>query len=502
MDRASGILMHITSLPQSEGIGTLGKCAYKFADFLKQTNQRYWQILPLTPVGYGNSPYQSFSAFAGNPYLIDLQILIDKGLLPQNEEICLVQINNNPERVEFEEIYTKKMKLLYQAYKISKTDENLLKEIEQFKLENKGWLEDYSLFMALKGVHEQVSWQEWDICLKSREQTTLTSYKESLSDDIEFWNFLQYEFFNQWFALKAYVNSLGIKIIGDIPIYVSTDSSDIWAHPQLFRLDEYFRPITVAGCPPDVFTEDGQLWGNPIYNWAYLKDTNYEWWIERMKQNTMLYDIVRIDHFRGFESFWEVSYGEKTARHGKWTMGPGYDLFKAINKELGRVAIIAEDLGFITKEVIELRKKADYPGMSIMQFAFDLKGDSNYLPHNCDKESVAYLGTHDNETIIGWSKNTDHLKEFDFANKYLRLSKEEGYEWGFIRGLWASPAKLAIVQMQDILGLDNKARMNIPSTVGDNWNWRMKSNAITKDIIIKLKELTNLYGRSTETNEW
>jgi len=495
MKRASGILMHITSLPQDEGIGTFGKSAYQFADFLKASNQRYWQILPLGPVGYGNSPYQAFSAFAGNPYLIDLQKLIDEGLLPKDEQICLTNIGNDTEKVDFEAISKVKMNILHKAYKISKKDKELIKQIEQFKVENASWLEDYSLFMAIKEKHNQVSWQEWEKPLKRREKVALDKYKESLKDEIEFWNFVQYEFSKQWFELKDYVNKLGIQIIGDIPIYVSTDSSDTWAHPELFKLDKDCQPITVAGCPPDVFTEDGQLWGNPIYDWVYLEKTGYKWWIERMKQNATLYDMIRIDHFRGFESFWEVPFGEKTARNGKWIKGPGYKLFKAINEALGNVAIIAEDLGFITEEVIQLRKQTGYPGMSIMQFAFDTKGDSEYLPHNCEHESVAYIGTHDNETIVGWMENPDNAKQLVFAKKYLKLTKKEGYHWGFVRGLWASPAKLVIVQMQDVLGLDNHARMNIPSTVGDNWNWRMKSDAINTEIVRKLKNLTKIYGR-------
>lgn len=495
MKRASGILMHITSLPQEEGIGTFGKSAYQFADFLKASDQKYWQLLPFGPVGYGNSPYQAFSAFAGNPYLIDLQKLIDEGLLPKDENICLIENGNDTEKVDFEAIFGVKMDLLHKAYELSKQNKELINQIEQFKVENATWLEDYSLFMAIKEQHNQVSWLEWEKPLKHREKAALDKCRKSLSNEIEFWNFIQYEFFKQWFELKAYVNQLGIQIIGDIPIYVSTDSSDTWARPELFKLDEDYQPITVAGCPPDAFTEDGQLWGNPIYNWDYLEETDYKWWVERMKQNATLYDMIRIDHFRGFESYWEVPFGEETARNGKWTKGPGYKLFKTINKAIGNVAIIAEDLGFITEEVIKLRKKTGYPGMSIMQFAFDTNGESQYLPHNCDRESVAYIGTHDNETIVGWMENPDNAKQFAFAKRYLRLTKKEGYAWGFIRGLWASPANLVIAQMQDILGLDDRARMNIPSTVGDNWNWRMKKDAINEGIIRKLKRLTKTYGR-------
>lgn len=500
MKRSSGVLMHITSLPQEEGIGTFGKRAYEFADFLKASAQAYWQILPLGPVGYGNSPYQAFSAFAGNPYLIDLQKLIEEGLLPVEEEIILDDNGNDTEKVDFDKLTGQKMKLLHKAYEIGKRDDNLLESIEEFKKDNASWLDDYSLFMAIKIANNEVSWQEWEKPLKCREEAALEAAREAFKDEIEFWNFIQYEFSKQWFELKAYVNKLGIKIIGDIPIYVSTDSSDTWAHPELFKLDEECQPITVSGCPPDAFTEDGQLWGNPIYDWDYLEKTDYKWWVERMKQNAILYDMIRIDHFRGFESFWEVPFGEKTARNGEWIKGPGYKLFKAINKELGDVEIIAEDLGFITDEVIKLRKKTGYPGMKIMEFAFDVSGESEYLPHNCERESVSYIGTHDNETIVGWLQDSRNKKQFSFAKRYLRLTKKEGYHWGFIRGLWAGPSRLVIAQMQDILGLDNHARMNIPSTVGDNWNWRMKEDAINGEIIKKLQTLTKLYGRKAPEN--
>ena len=498
MERASGILMHITSLPQSEGIGTFGKCAYEFADFLKAADQAYWQILPLGPVGYGNSPYQSFSAYAGNPYLIDLQMLKDEGLLLADENVILDKNGTDSKKVDFDTIAPLKLEILHKAYENSKANKEIQNEIEKFVEANKAWLDDYSLFMAIKGSQNDVAWQEWPKPLKLRDEKALAESRIKLSNEIGFWNFLQYEFNKQWIKLKNYINAAGIKVIGDIPIYVSADSSDTWAHPELFKLDKECRPITVAGCPPDCFTEDGQLWGNPIYEWDYIEKTNFEWWVDRMKQNATLYDMIRIDHFRGFESFWEVPADEKTAKNGKWTKGPGYKLFKQINKALGKVEIIAEDLGFITDEVIALRKATGYPGMKILQFAFDPKGDSEYLPHNCDKDFVAYIGTHDNETIVGWMKNPDNKKAFNFAKRYLRLTKKETYHWGFIRGLWASPTILAIVQMQDVLGLDNEARMNIPSTVGDNWNWRMQADAIDETISKKLKQLTKLYGRKVE----
>lgn len=500
MKRASGILMHITSLPQEEGIGTFGDKAYQFADFLAAAGQKYWQILPLGPVGYGNSPYQAFSAFAGNLYMIDLKKLKEEGFLPEDEDIILDKTGNDTGKVNFEGITALKENLLRKAYETSKEKGLLNEAIKEYVKDNKDWLPDYSLFMALKGEFNQVSWQEWEPKLKCRDKETLEEYKVKLEDEIGFWNFVQYEFSKQWYELKDYVNKLGIEIIGDIPIYVSADSSDTWSHPELFKLDDACQPITVAGCPPDAFTEDGQLWGNPIYDWDYLKATHYKWWVERMKQNAKLYDMIRIDHFRGFESYWEVPFGEATARNGKWSKGPGIGLFNAINKELGDIAIIAEDLGFITDEVIELRESTGYPGMKILEFAFDPKGDSEYLPHNCPQQSVAYIGTHDNETIVGWMQDPINKRAFNFAKKYLRLTKREGYAWGFIRGLWATPSNIAIAQMQDILGLDNHARMNIPSTVGDNWNWKMKDDALTGEISKKLRDLTKIYGRKVGKN--
>lgn len=495
MERASGILMHITSLPNKEGIGTFGESAYQFVDFLNQANQSYWQVLPLGPVGYGNSPYQAFSAFAGNPYLIDLASLQKEGLLPIEEDILLDKKEEALEKVDFECITAGKLKLLYKAYRESKTNKVLQETIHNFVRENKEWLEDYSLFMAIKESQGNVAWQYWPKVLRDRQESALKQVKQKLKEQIDYWNFIQYEFHKQWFQLKHYMNQSGIKVIGDIPIYIASDSSDAWAHPELFKLDTQGVPIAVAGCPPDVFTADGQLWGNPIYDWCHLKEQDYSWWVQRMSHNAKLYDVIRIDHFRGFESFWEVPGNETTARNGQWVKGPGYSLFKTINEKLGELHIIAEDLGFITEEVIELRKKTGYPGMTILQFAFNPQENSSYLPHNCDKDTVSYIGTHDNETIMGWIKNPINKNNFLFARRYLRLNQKETYHWGFIRGLWATPSVLAVVQMQDVLGLGNEARMNIPSTLGDNWTWRMKPDAIDQSIIKKLKKLTKLYGR-------
>nr|WP_302596656.1 4-alpha-glucanotransferase [uncultured Cellulosilyticum sp.] len=496
MERASGILMHITSLPEAEGIGTFGKCAYEFVDFLKAAGQRYWQILPIGPTGYGHSPYQAFSAFAGNPYLIDLRALVDEGLLEETTYASICNSGNDSKSVDFEKVVPKKMAALKEAYEKAKNNKNLLKEMNKFQKENASWLDDYSLFMAIKISKDEVSWQEWEEPLKKREESVVESYKDALKDEIGYWVFLQYMFYEQWMTLKEYANGQGIQIIGDIPIYVAGDSSDTWAHPELFKLDEEGTPITVAGCPPDAFTEDGQLWGNPIYDWETLAKTGYDWWIQRIQQNALLYDVIRIDHFRGFESFWEVPYGDKTAKNGQWTKGPGLALFEAIKDKLGAVNIIAEDLGFMTDEVIALREGTGYPGMNILQFAFDPKGDSEYLPHNQIQNSVVYTGTHDNDTIVGWMAQKENKKALNFAKRYLRLTKKEGYHWGFIRGVWASPASTAIIPMQDLLGLDNTARMNIPSTIGGiNWRWRMEKEDINETLSIKLKKLTKLYGR-------
>lgn len=499
MKRGSGILMHITSLPQEEGIGTLGRCAYRFADFLKETSQMYWQILPLGPTGYGNSPYQSFSAFAGNPYLIDLEILVEEGLLLDEEYVLFLRKGGNDFiDIDFNYIEKNKMKILYLAYQRARENKDIVQRIDRFKLKEEAWLDDYSLFMAIKQNKDQVNWQGWEQSLKCRDKKVLSIYRKELKEEINFWMFLQYEFYRQWENLKSYVNSLGIKIIGDIPIYVAADSSDTWSHPEYFKLDEHGNPTSVAGCPPDAFSEDGQLWGNPIYDWDYMEKDKFNWWIARMKQNSKLFDVVRIDHFRGFEAFWEVPYGDQTARGGKWTQGPGIKLFRAIKKKLGNIDIIAEDLGFITEEVIKLRKTLGYMGMNILEFAFDPSGKSIYIPHNCKEDTVSYIGTHDNETIMGWIAQIENKKQVNFAKQYLKLNKREGYNWGFIRGTFSTPSAIAIIQMQDILGLDNRARMNTPATIGGNWVWRMAADAIKKEHINKLKEITQIYGRAND----
>jgi 4-alpha-glucanotransferase len=489
--RSSGILMHITSLPSQYGIGTFGKEAYEFVDFLVKAGQKYWQILPLGSTGFGDSPYQSFSAFAGNPYFIDLDFLTKEGLLSK-EDYNTLDFGNNTEKVEYEKIFNNRMAVLRIAF--SKSKGKYEYKIEKFKEEHSHWLEDYALYMAVKEKFGLVSWQQWDEDIKLREGKALKKYKEQLREEIDYWVFLQYLFFKQYNELKQYANSNGIKIIGDIPIYVAEDSADTWANSEIFLLDEAKRPTVVSGCPPDAFSETGQLWGNPIYNWEVLERQGYKWWIERIRANSKLYDVTRIDHFRGFESYWEVPYGDENAVRGTWVKGPGLKLFDAIKEALGEINIIAEDLGFLTEKVIDFRIKSGYPGMKVLQFAFDSKEESDYLPHNYDKNCVVYTGTHDNDTVNGWLKNTN-AQDVALAVEYLRLNEEEGGNWGFICGALSSVGVLAVAQMQDYLGLGEEARMNIPSTLGGNWKWRVKKEALSNKLSEKINKITKLYGR-------
>ena len=496
MSRGAGILMHIASLPGEYGIGTLGKEAFKFAEFLETSGLKYWQILPLGHTSYGDSPYQCFSAFAGNPYFIDYDILREEGIL-REEDYKNENYGDNPEKIDYGVIFESKNKVLKRAYENFKKGnlKELAQKVEKFKEENSFWLEDYSLYMALKNHFNLVSWEKWPNDIKKREPEAIQKYKESLKDEIEFWSFVQYLFFEQWNALKDYTNSLGIKIIGDIPIYVAEDSVDAWSAPENFKMDlKEMKPLFVAGCPPDMFSETGQLWGNPIYDWDAMKKNNYKWWISRIKESLKLYDIVRIDHFRGFESYWQIPYGEPTAVNGKWVKGPGMSLFNAIKEELGEINVIAEDLGFLTDEVKEFLAETGYPGMKILEFAFG-GGDSEYLPHNYTKNCIAYTGTHDNDTFLGWFEKTGSKKEVRNAIRYLGLNEEEGYNWGFIRGIWSSIADTAIAPMQDFLNLGHEARVNLPSTLGINWQWRAKEEDINENLANKIYKFTKLYGR-------
>lgn len=490
--RSSGVLMHITSLPGPYGIGTFGEPAYKFVDFLQLAGQRYWQILPLGPTGFGDSPYQSFSTFAGNPYLIDFNLLLQEGLL-NKEDFQNINFGDTINRVDFKKIFENKFIILKKAYRKGK--EIYYNEIEEFKNNNKDWIEDYALFMALKFENQLKPWKMWDKDLRLRKAETIKECTIKLAEEINYWIFIQYIFFKQWKNLKSYANNQGIQIIGDIPIYVAEDSADTWANSEIFLLDNENLPIKVAGVPPDYFSKTGQLWGNPIYRWDVLEDKNFDWWIKRLKASQELYDLIRIDHFRGFESFWEIPYGDQTAENGRWSKGPGIRFFNTIEKTFKELKIIAEDLGILTSDVISLRKDTGYPGMKVLQFAFDIMGESDYLPHNYkNNNSVIYTGTHDNNTAMGWFNNWN-AEEVKFAINYLKLTKEEGYHWGFIRGAWASIGNIAIAQMQDFLGLGSETRMNVPSTTEGNWQWRIDGKELTNELAEKILKITRLYGR-------
>lgn len=499
MNRSSGVIMHISSLPGKYGIGTFGEEAYKFGDFLKEAGQKYWQILPLGPTSFGDSPYQSFSAFAGNPYFIDFDLLRKDGLL-EKEDYESINFGNDEEDIDYGIIFKNKMKVLRKAYENSKLKN--IKELKSFIEEEDEWLDDYALYMSVKNSFDLRSWQTWDEDIRLRKPEAMAKYKEELKDDVNYWKFLQFEFFKQWTSLKSYVNELGIDIIGDMPIYVAEDSADVWANPDAFMLDkETLRPLKVAGCPPDIFSETGQLWGNPIYDWNHMEKNHYKWWIARIKQSLKIYDVLRIDHFKGFESYWSIPYGDKTAENGEWIKGPGIKVFNAIKEALGDVNIIAEDLGTLTEETIKLRNDTGYPGMKVLTFAFDSDHNNPFLPHNYDKNFIVYTGTHDNDTVRGWMETTGGKESVEKAIEYLKLTEEEGYSWGFIRGAWSSVADVAIAQMQDFLDLGNSARMNLPSTLGINWRWRMKAGAYDNKLAKRMKEMTKIYGRYIEEDK-
>lgn len=488
--RKSGIIFPIFSLPSNYGIGTFGVEAYNFIDFLEKANQSYWQILPLGPTSYGDSPYQSFSTFAGNPYFIDLDLLTKDGLLKQ-EEIDSIDFGKDNRYIDYGKIYLSRYKVLKIAFnRFNKNN----KEYEEFKESNKFWIYDYALFMALKDYNGGKTWTSWNEDIRRREQEALIKYSTLLKDEIEFQMFMQFKFYEQWNSLRSYAKEKGIEIIGDIPIYVAEDSSDVWSNPQLFMLDKDLIPTKVAGCPPDAFSETGQLWGNPIYNWKAHKEEQFNWWIERVKSSLGLFDIVRIDHFRGFAGYWSIPYEDETAANGKWEVGPGIELFDAIKKELGDINVIAEDLGYITQDVKRLLNYCGFPSMKVLQFAFDPKGDSEYLPHNYNKNTVVYTGTHDNDTIKGWIESLSE-SEKEFCMAYTGMKNEDD-AWALVKTAIASTAETAIIQIQDILDIGSEGRINIPSTIGLNWRWRMDKNYLTDELANKLKSLSTLYRRN------
>ena len=489
--RESGVLLPVASLPSDYGIGCFSKEAYEFVDQLKAGGQKNWQILPLGPTGYGDSPYQSFSTFAGNPYFIGLETLIKEGLLTR-EECDACDFGDNAEFIDYEKIYFSRFKILRKAFERFVPDE----EFETFAEENKAWLEDYALYMAIKNSLGGISWSQWPAELKRRVPEAMEEKKKELEEEIQFIRFQQYEFTKQWTRLKKYANDQGIRIIGDIPIYVAFDSADAWANPQLFQFDEECTPIAVAGCPLDAFAATGQLWGNPLYDWEYHEKTGFAWWIQRLEYCYKLYDVVRVDHFRGFDEYYAIPYGDKTAENGKWRKGPGLELFKAVKKAMGEMSIIAEDLGYLTDSVRQLVKDTGYPGMKVLQFAFDSREESDYLPHNYEHNCVVYTGTHDNNTILGW---LDEMAPEDrlLAERYLdnRYTRKEDMPWDFIRLAMASVADLAITPIQEFLCLGGEARINRPSTLGTNWKWRLLKGQITHEVTGKMYDMTKLYGR-------
>ncbi|MCI8756271.1 MAG: 4-alpha-glucanotransferase [Oscillospiraceae bacterium] len=496
MNRSAGILLSITSLPSKYGIGCFSQSAYDFVDWLRDAGQTYWQILPLCPTSYGDSPYQSFSTFAGNPYFISLEALIEEGTLSPEECDC-VDFGLQDDKVDYKKLYLQRYPLLRKAYERSNISLN--PEFQKFVSENKWWLFEYALFMALKDHFDGKPWTEWPEDIRLRDKSAMDYYWRELYPDIEFQQYLQFKFFQQWYALKNYANQQGIRMIGDIPIYVAMDSADTWANPELFQLDEKNVPLAVAGCPPDGFSADGQLWGNPLYRWEYHKMTGYNWWMTRLRHCFKMYDVTRIDHFRGFDEYYAIPYGETTAINGHWEKGAGIDLFRHIEKYLGWHEVIAEDLGYVTDSVRKLVQESGFPGMKVLEFAFDSRdtGSANdYLPHNYIENCVAYTGTHDNETLAGWFDSISP-EEQQNARDYLcdyYTPKEELY-LSFIALIMRSNAKTCIVPMQDYLGLDNRYRMNKPSTVGTNWLWRLQKDDLTPELQQKIKQFAVRYGR-------
>lgn len=492
--RASGILCAISSLPSKYGIGCLSKEAYDFVDFLKNAGQSYWQILPVGPTSFGDSPYQSFSTFAGNPYFIDLDQLVKDELLTE-EECQSPETEEDPYHIDYGALYRNRFPVLRLAF--NRFKKAPAGDYPVFKEKNAYWLDDYALFMTLKMANKGRSWDEWDEDLAVRKPSAVEEAKNIYRDEIEFYKFQQYEFDFQWKKLRSYAHQNNIHLIGDIPIYVAYDSSDTWAHKEMFQFDENHKLAAVAGCPPDGFSAAGQIWGNPLYNWKYHMDTDYAWWISRIRASFDRVDVVRIDHFRGFDEYFSIPYGAETAVNGHWEKGPGMALFDAIRKSLGDVSIIAEDLGYLTDSVLKLVEDTGFPGMKVLQFAFDWSENSYYLPYKYNRNSVVYTGTHDNETTLGWIGGiSDHDR--DFARRYANSmnTSYEAFVWDFIRVAAASVSDTCIIPLQDYLVLGNEARMNFPSSVGGiNWQWRMKKDALSKELCDSIRKMTQTYGR-------
>ena len=493
IERSAGILLPVASLPSKYGIGTLGRAAYDFVDFLEQAGARWWQILPVGPTSYGDSPYQSFSTFAGNPYFVDLDLLIEEGLLTE-EEVGAVDWGRDPLRVDYGKIYENRFDILGKAAgRALKKDDPAF---DAFCAENARWLPDYALFMELKRHFGMKSWQEWeDEDVRLRRPGAVEKYRELLKDDVDLFRFIQYAFYKQWTALRAYAHKKGIGIIGDIPIYVAMDSADVWSEPQWFQLDEKNVPVEVAGVPPDYFSEDGQLWGNPLYRYDEMKKDGYGWWIRRVDGASRLYDVIRIDHFRGFASYWAVPYSSKTAKIGRWVEGPGMDLVGVLTSWFGNVEFIAEDLGILTPDVHKLLKDSGLPGMKVLQFACDPTGESDYLPHRYTPNCVCYTGTHDNETLLEWKEKAGK-KQLAFARRYFGLNSREGFSTGMLRAGLSSVANLFVSPLQDWLELGPEGRINTPGTASGNWQWRLLPGQADEKLAKKIEAAFALYSRS------
>lgn len=496
MKRSSGVLLPVASLPSKYGIGCFDRCAYDFVDQLVKAGQSYWQILPMGPTGYGDSPYQAFSTFAGNPYFISPDDLVKKGYLTENDCIRAAEGTSGKE-VHYDVLFQKRLGLLRKAYANSSIEADV--SYQAFVQKNSEWLADYALFMAIKDNKSGKSYLEWEDAIRLRSPEAMVSYRNRLLEDVNFYQFVQYEFYTQWAALKKYANDKGISIIGDIPIYVALDSADTWAHPELFQLDEENVPTAVAGCPPDGFSATGQLWGNPLYRWDYHRETGYAWWISRLHYVFQMYDVVRIDHFRGFDEYFSIPHGAENAIGGHWEKGPGIDLFRKVEQALGWKQVIAEDLGYVTDSVREMVRESGFPGMKVLEFAFDSRDSgcaNDYLPHNYPVNSVAYTGTHDNETIVGWWSSITK-EEQKLARDYMcdQYTPESELYKSLISLIMRSSAKLCVVPMQDYLGLGNNCRMNTPSTVGKNWKWRVNSRQLSLKLQKEIYDMALRYGR-------
>ena len=496
MKRSCGVLLPVSALPSPWGIGTLGRAAYDFVDFLASAGQSWWQLLPVGPTSYGDSPYQSFSAYAGNPYYVDLDLLCREGLL-REEEIQAADWGRDPGRVDYQAIYARRLDLLQKA--ADRGWERDGAAVAAFEADNAGWLPDYALFMALKRRYGMRPWTDWpDEEIRLRRYGAVERYRELLREDVRLFTYIQFLFFRQWDALRAYAREKGVGIIGDLPIYVAMDSADVWSDPRSFQLDERNVPAEVAGVPPDYFSAGGQLWGNPLYNWEAMRAEGYRWWIRRIEGASRLYDVLRIDHFRGLESYWAVPYGETTAKNGRWVKGPGMDLVGVLKERFPRLQFIAEDLGYLTPEVKRLLHDSGFPGMKVLEFAFDSREPGDYLPHTYTPHCVCYAGTHDNTPLVAWRQEADP-GDVALAVRYLGLNDREGFHWGMLRGGLSSAADLFLAQMQDYLGLGAEARMNTPGVLGGNWQWRLLPGQLTPELAKVMAEAAVLYGRGRQS---